>query len=57
MAGPAASVFERIADVIEREQRQALSEYALTEWLWQCHADGVTDSAGPPSVGCSRHAA
>lgn len=57
MAGPAPSVFERIADVIEREQRQALGEYALTELLWHCHGDGVTDSSVSANVGCSRHAA
>ncbi len=57
MARPAPSVFERIADVIEREQRQALSEYALTELLWHRHGDGVTETAGSANVGCSRHAA
>lgn len=56
MTGPAPSVFERIADVIEREQRLALSEYALTELLWHC-GDGLTDSPGSASVGCSRRAA
>lgn len=56
MTGPAPSVFDRIADVIEREQRQALSEYALTELLWHC-GDGFTDSAESASGGCSRHAA
>ncbi|MEV0670712.1 hypothetical protein [Mycobacterium sp. NPDC050441] len=50
-------VFEQIAEVIDRQHRQALTEYALSELLWHCHGDEVADSAGPASVGYRRRAA
>lgn len=57
MARPAESVFERIAEAIESQHRQALAEHALAELLWHCHGDSVTDSVAPVSAGCTRRAA
>ncbi|WP_044516594.1 hypothetical protein [Mycolicibacterium septicum] len=50
-------MFEQIAEVIDRQQRSALTEHAMAEQLWQCVADAVTECAGPESVVHSRHAA
>ncbi|MBP2453722.1 hypothetical protein [Mycolicibacterium lutetiense] len=50
-------IFERIAEVLESQHRQALTEYALTELLWHCPDDLVTDGAEPEIPGCSRRAA
>lgn len=56
MAGPEV-LFERIADVIESQRQQALTEYALTELRWHRHGVAVTDSADQANAGRIRHAA
>ncbi|BBX26885.1 hypothetical protein [Mycolicibacterium alvei] len=50
-------IFERIADVLESQHRQALTEYAFTELLWHSPDYLVTDVAEPEILGCSRRAA
>jgi hypothetical protein len=50
-------LFERIGDVIECQQRQALTAFAFTEWLWHRHSDPVSDSTDSASAGCTRTAA
>ncbi len=45
-------VFERIAEVIDRQRRYALIEFAVGDYVW--HRQGhlaVTGFAGPESVG------
>lgn len=50
-------VFERIAEVIDRQRRCALIEHAMVERIWHWPAEAITDCAGPESFGDSRHAA
>lgn len=50
-------VFERIAEVIDRQRRYALIEFAVAEYVWHRPGHAVTGFAGPESVACSQHAA
>jgi hypothetical protein len=50
-------IFEQIADLLESQHRQALTEYALTELLWHCPDYLVAGGAEPEFPGCSRRAA
>lgn len=50
-------IFERIADVIDRQQRCAMIEYAVVEQVCHRLGDTVAHCAGQESPGENRHAA